>query len=247
MTPRKRRVLVTGGARGIGRAIALRMGREGHDVVLTWRSREREASQVVDAIRAAGGTGRSIRLDLTDQASIAGAGQLFEAEEGAIDVLVSNAGEIRDRLFLFQTDEDLRHVLDVNLTGSIRLTRIVLRGMLLRRFGRVVNIASVSGITGNVGQTNYSAAKGGMIAFTKSLAREVGTFGVTVNALAPGFISTEILEGLTEVRRAGALQAIPLRRFGRPEEVAGVVAWLASDEADWVTGATIRIDGGLAY
>lgn len=238
--------LVTGGGRGIGRAAAQRLARDGCRVLLTWRSREEEARQVVDAIRREGGSADAFALDLSDPASIDRLGAAMAAEAEAPAIVVNNAGEIRDRLFVFQSDDDLRHVIDVNLVGTMRLTRHLLKAMLRRRWGRIVNIASDSALTGNAGQTNYSAAKAGLIGFTKSLAREVGSFGITVNALAPGFVETEILAGLPESKRTTATASIPLGRFGDPAEMAGPISFLASDASAYVTGAVLRVDGGLA-
>jgi 3-oxoacyl-[acyl-carrier protein] reductase len=234
---------VTGGSRGIGRAIAERLAGDGFEVLLTWNRRNADADEVVRRIADGGGQARALRLDLADTGSI---DALLDEIGPPVDVLVNNAGEIRDRLFALQTEDDLRHVVEVNLLGTLRLTRGVLRGMLRKRSGRIVNLSSDSALIGNRGQTNYSAAKGAMISFSKSLAREVGEYGISVNVVAPGFVETEILSGLPDAKRSGATAAIPLGRFGRPEEIAGVVSFLSSPDSSYFTGTVIRVDGGLA-
>ena len=228
--------LVTGASRGIGRAIALELARAGAEVVVGYRT----GSEAAEALAREIG-GRAVRADVADPAQAA---RLVE-EAGELDVLVNNAGLTRDGLIARMTDEDWRVVLDTNLGGVFHTCRAAARGMMRRRRGAIVNLTSVVGIHGNPGQTNYAASKAGIIGFTKSLARELASRGVRVNAVAPGYIQTALTEVLPADVRQAILANTPLGRLGTPEDVAGAVRFLCSDEASFVTGAVLLVDGGL--
>lgn len=239
--------LVTGGSRGIGRAIAERLASDGCAVAVNYHSRREAAEEVVTAIEAAGGTAMAVQADVGDPDATVAMIAAVEEGLGPIAVLVNNAGITSDDLLLRMKPEAWDAVLQTNLTSAFTCTKAVLRGMLKARWGRIISVTSVSGISGNPGQSNYAAAKAGLIGFTKSVAKEVGSRGITVNAVAPGFIETDMTGALgAEVRKA-ALPAIALGRFGAPQEVAGAVGYLASDAAAYVTGHVLVVDGGLSF
>jgi 3-oxoacyl-[acyl-carrier protein] reductase len=228
--------LVTGGSRGIGRAIALELGRAGASVVLGYRSGQQEAEQVAAEIG-----GRAVQADVSDPGS---ARSLVE-EAGDIDILVNNAGITRDGLLARMPDEDWRDVIETNLSSMFYTCRAAARPMMKRRGGAIVNVSSIVGVHGNPGQTNYAAAKAGIIGFTKSLARELGSRGVRANVVAPGYVSTRLTDALPQEVREAMLGATPLGRLGDPEDVAGAVRFLCSDEASFITGEVLLVDGGL--
>ncbi len=237
----KKYALVTGGSRGIGRAICRKLASMGYHVLINYVSREDAALQTLELI---GGQGELIRFDVADPEAVAAAVSLWQQAhpEEYIEVLVNNAGIRKDSLLIWMEPEDWRKVLDTTLGGFYNVTKAVLQPMLLHKYGRIINVSSLSGLKGLPGQTNYSAAKGGLIAATKALAQEVARKKVTVNAVAPGFIRTDMVEGLDE---AALKKDIPAARFGEPEEVASIVAFLASEEASYITGEVISVNGGL--
>lgn len=238
-------VVVTGGGRGIGRAIAASFAEQGDRVVINY-SRSAAAAEALQAELASRGCAVSLfQADVADFGQVQRMMSAVVAEHGSIDVLVNNAGITRDSLLMFMAAEEWRDVVEVNLTGVFNCSKAVTEHMISRRSGAIVNVSSLSGIAGLPGQTNYAAAKGGVIAFTRALSKELARFGIRVNAVAPGIIETEMSGTLTETAKAAFLEHVPLRRFGRPEEVASVVKFLASDGASYITGETICIAGGL--
>ena len=233
--------LVTGGSRGIGRAVAVRLAKEGYQVIINYASNQAEAEKTLEQIN---GQGEIMRFDVSDAQQTREALQDWQRRhpEEYIEVLVNNAGIRRDNVMALMPEADWHRVLDITLSGFFNVTQPLLPAMQLHKFGRIINMASVSGLKGLPGQTNYSAAKGGIIAATKALAQEVARKNVTVNAVAPGFIKTDMTEGLDE---AALKKTIPANRFGNPEEVADLVAFLASPNAGYITGNVISINGGL--
>jgi 3-oxoacyl-[acyl-carrier protein] reductase len=238
--------LVTGGSRGIGRAIAELLAAQGHRVAVNYVSNEQAAGEVVAAIRAAGGTAIATKADVGDEGAVATMMAQVQEELGPVEILVNNAGITRDDLLMRMKPEAWDSVMQTNLKSVYLCSKAAMRGMLRARWGRIINVSSVAGVSGNAGQANYAAAKAGVIGFTMSLAKEIGSRGITVNAVAPGFIETEMTAALGEDAAAAAANQITLGRLGRPEEVASVVGYLASAAASYITGQTIVVDGGLA-
>jgi 3-oxoacyl-[acyl-carrier protein] reductase len=236
--------LVTGGSRGIGKAICLRLAEQGYYVLINYLSNEEAASDTLAGIRKGGGDGELMPFDVADKEQVRlRLGGWIEANPSRrIEVLINNAGIKKDALMVWMEDEQWSSVIGTNLDAFFYVTRLVLNGMLLSKYGRIVNVVSLSGLKGVAGQTNYSAAKGGVIAATKALAQEVGRHGITVNAVAPGFIHTEMTSDIDEKQMR---VLIPVRRFGSPEEVAHAVAFLASPEAAYITAEILSVNGGL--
>lgn len=237
--------LVTGASRGIGRAIALRLAAEGAHVAINYAGNTAKAEETKAAIEAAGGKAALFQADVSDSAQVEQMVAAVTEEFGTIDILVNNAGITRDGLLMRMKEEDFDAVLDTNLKGIFHVTKAVSKLMMKKRAGRIVNMASVVGIMGNAGQTNYAAAKAGVIGFTKSAAREFAARGITVNAVAPGFIATDMTAAMPEKAKETTLAAIPLRRMGEPEDVANAVAFLVSDQASYITGQVVKVDGGM--
>lgn len=237
--------LVTGASRGIGRAVALRLAEEGVRVAINYAGNVKAAEEVKASVEAAGGTAILCQADIADSAAVEAMIADVVKEFGAIDILVNNAGITRDTLLMRMKDEDFAKVLDTNLKGVFYCTKAVAKLMMKKRSGRIVNMASVVGLVGNAGQTNYAAAKAGVIGFSKSAAKELASRGITVNVVAPGFIGTDMTAGLPESVKEKMLTDIPLGRMGEPEDVANAVLFLASDQASYITGQVVNVDGGM--
>lgn len=236
--------LVSGAGRGIGREIALELAKAGCTVICVSRN-ESSCGSVAEEIRACGGKAESFAFDVSDSGQVKEKCAEILRKYGAVDILVNNAGITRDNLLMRMSDEEWNAVISTNLSSCFYLSRNLVRAMMGKRWGRIINISSVSGIAGNAGQANYSAAKAGIIGFTKTLARELAARNITANAVAPGFIETDMTAKLPENIMEAAKAAIPLKRFGKPDDIARVCAFLASEEASYITGQVISVNGGL--
>ena len=237
--------LVTGASRGIGRAIALALGKAGARVAVNYHTSAEAATQVAAAIADAGSKAIAVQADVSNQDDVSRMVAAVTDSFGQVDILVNNAGIVQDNLLAFMKEEEWTRVLDIDLKGAFLCTKAVSRDMARRKSGRIVNIASDAGLTGDMMRANYSSAKAGMLGLTKTTARELAAAGVTVNAISPGLIETDMTGGMADARRQKLLQAIPMARFGRPGEVASVVLFLVSDAAAYITGEVVVVDGGL--
>lgn len=237
--------LVTGASRGIGREIAMTLAKEGASVIINYNGSRERAEEVKNSIESEGGKAFLYPCDVSDFQSCEAMAKNIVKTHGRLDILVNNAGITRDNLIMKMKEEDFDAVLNVNLKGTFNTIRHFSRQMLKQKSGKIINISSVSGILGNAGQANYAASKAGVIGLTKTMARELCSRGITVNAVAPGFVETEMTEVLSEDIKEAACKQIPLGRFGKPSEIAAMVAFLASEKADYITGQVISVDGGM--
>ena len=238
-------VLVTGGSRGIGKEIALKFAKQGYDVIINYVSDKTDTEELKKKLEANGGKALIVKADVTNPEQIENLVKTAIETFGKIDVLVNNAGITKDNLLMRMSEEEFDKVIEVNLKGAFNCMKHVSRIMLKQRSGHIINMSSVSGVMGNAGQVNYCASKAGIIGMTKSLARELGSRGITVNAIAPGFIETEMTDVLSEDVKENLLGSIPLKRMGQTKDIAETVAFLASDKAAYITGQTISVDGGM--
>ncbi len=237
--------LITGGSRGIGRVVALNLAKEGYDITFCYTSNEAAAKETVAEIEKTGVKALAVKADVSKESDVNALVQAARDAFGPIEVLVNNAGITRDGLLLRMSEKDISDVLDTNLKGAFFCTKAVLKDMMKSRYGKIINITSIVGVTGNAGQSNYAASKAGLIGFTKSVAKEYGSKGICVNAVAPGFIETEMTDKLPEEVKNTYLERISLKRFGTPEDVANVVSFLAGHKSDYVTGQVIEVTGGM--
>lgn len=242
----KQTAIVTGGSRGIGRAVAVRLAKDGMNLVINYRGNSAAAEETERLCRELGAEVLLVQGDVSRAEDCEKLAAQAKEAFGRVDVLVNNAGITRDGLLARMTEEDFRAVLDVNLVGPWNMMKAVNRIMMKQRYGRIVNLSSVTGLMGNMGQTNYAAAKAGILGMTKSYAREVASRGITVNAVAPGFIDTDMTEAMPEGAKDKIITGIPMGRTGKPEDVAEAVAFLASEQAGYITGEILRVDGGMA-
>ena len=238
--------IVTGASRGIGRAIATELAGNGMYVVVNFAGNVESAEETLRLVREAGGDGEVYKANVADEAECKARGDDVVKRLGKVDGLVNNAGITRDKLVMAMSDEDFNSVIDTNLLGTFHMIKFLVRYMLKNKGGRIINIASVSGVLGNAGQANYSASKAGVIGLTKSVARELATKNICVNAVAPGFIETDMVKAMSEGAIEASVASIPMKRLGQPEDIAAMVGFLASDKASYITGQVINVDGGMA-
>ncbi len=237
--------LVTGGSRGIGRAIALELSKQGSNVIITYINNEEKAKEVVEEIEKNNVKGLAIKANVSLEEDVKKMIEIANKHFDSVDILVNNAGITKDNLLIRMKSDDWDTVMETNLKGVFLCTKAVARKMMKKRYGKIVNMASVVGLSGNIGQGNYSASKAGVIGFTKSIAKELGSRGINVNAIAPGFIDTDMTKVLNADIKNQMVENIPLKRIGKPEDIANVVAFLCSDEANYITGQVINVDGGM--
>lgn len=242
----KKIALITGGSRGIGREIALALAKEGNNIAISYGSNAESAEQVVKEIKTFNVEAIAIKADVSVAEDVKELVKTVEEELGTIDILINNAGITKDNLLIRMSEEDWDSVMDINLKGVFLCTKAVSRAMMKKRYGKIINITSVVGITGNAGQGNYSASKAGVIGFTKSMAKELASRGIRVNAVAPGFIQTDMTNVLKDEVKSEMLKMIPLNTMGNPSDIANLVVFLASEKSDYITGQIIKIDGGMA-
>ncbi len=246
MPDQSRCALITGASRGIGRESALRLAAAGHRIAVNYNTHPDEAEAVAEEIRSGGGEAIAVGADVSDLAAVEAMFETTIEKLGPVEILVNNAGIISDSLLMRMKDDDFRRVLDINMYGTFSCSRLAVASMVRGRWGRIINVSSVVGIRGNVGQTNYAASKAAIHGFTKSLAKEVATRNITVNAVAPGYVSTATTDVLPQRIKDEVMRWIPFGRFGTPEEIAPMVAFLASEDARYMTGCVVRVDGGMA-
>ena len=239
-------VLITGASRGIGKEIAIRLAKEGANIAITYTSNKEKALAVVEEIKANGVNAIAIKANVVNNHEVLNMVKRVEEELGTIDILVNNAGVTKDNLLIRMSEEDWDLVLDVNLKGVFLCTKAVARAMMKKRYGKIINISSIVGVNGNAGQGNYSASKAGVIGFTKSIAKELASRGIRVNAIAPGFIETDMTNILKEEIKKEMIESIPLNSLGKPKDIANLAVFLASEESDYITGQVIKVDGGMA-
>ena len=246
MSLKNKIALITGGSRGIGREIALELAKTGVDIAITYVNNLEKAALVIEEIIGYGVKAIAIQGNVSIEEDVNNMMKTIEKELGSVDILVNNAGVTKDNLLIRMKSDEWDEVMDVNLKGTFLCTKAVSRGMMKKRYGKIINITSVVGIIGNAGQGNYSASKAGVIGFTKSMAKELASRGIRVNAIAPGFIQTDMTESLNDEIKDSMLNAIPLNSFGSPKDIANLVIFLASENSDYITGQVINVDGGMA-